>query len=456
MRKTLLRVVLPVAALAVILVILVLTGRIGPIAPSAASIDVEKFVYSGSAYEDADTATGPYLTSAQNPVIFKFTVHNDGNVALASVNLTDTDITEFYTDEGCTVLAGFPTTLEVDETRTFYAELDWAAGQHTDTGTAEGTPPAGNHVLDTDNANYFGQDESPLETASIDVEKCVYSGSAYEDADTAIGPYLTSAQSPVIFRFTIRNNGNVALTDVNLTDTDITTFYTDEGCTVLASFPTTLEVDETRTFYAELDWAAGQHTDTCTAVAIPPTGNDVLDTDNANYFGQDESPLEIVIYTDFLCGACERLHSEVQPELRERYVDTGKAQIEIRLLGAMDPVLSMRGAEAALCARDQDKFLEYMDALFSAYGEEEDYTVFSVEALTDLAAELGLDEAAFTSCLNGEAKQAELDENMMMAQVDGVSTLPAVLVGDSKIEGRKSLDVYIQAIETALAAQPAQ
>jgi len=290
-------------------------------------------------------------------------------------------------------------------------------------------------------------------TASIDVEKFVYNGSAYEDADTVTGPYLTSAQNPVIFKFTIQNDGNVALTNVNLTDTDTTTFYTDEGCTMLASFPTALAVDQTRTFYARLDWAAGQHTDTCTAVATPPTGNDVLDTDNANYFGQDESPLEIVIYTDFLCGACERLHSEVVPELRQQYVATGQAQIEIRLLGAMDPVLSTRGAEAALCARDQGKFLDYMDTLFSAYGEEEDITVFSVEALTVLAAGLGLDEAAFTSCVNSETKQVELEDNMNMAQADGVSTLPAVLVGDSKIEGRKSLDVYIQAVEAALAGQ---
>jgi len=290
-------------------------------------------------------------------------------------------------------------------------------------------------------------------TASIDVEKFVYNGTAYEDADTVTGPYLTSAQSPVIFKFTIHNDGNLALTDVNLTDTDITTFYNDEACTILASFPITLAVDQTKTFYARLDWAAGQHTDTCTAVATPPAGDDVSNSDDANYFGQEEGPLKIVIYTDFLCGACQRVHSEVEPELRERYVATDKAQIEIRLLGAMDPVLSMRGAEAALCAGDQGKFLEYIDALFNAYGEEEDYTAFSAEALTNLAALLGLDEAALATCLSSGVKAPELEENMNMAELDGVHTLPAVLVGDSKIEGRKSLDVYIQAIEKALAAQ---
>jgi len=288
--------------------------------------------------------------------------------------------------------------------------------------------------------------------ASIDVEKFVYSGTAYEDADTVTGPYLTSAQNPVIFKFIIQNDGNVALSDVILTDTDVTTFYTDEACTILASFPTTLAIDETRTFYARLDWAAGQHTDTGTAEGTPPAGQDVSNSDDANYFGQDGSPLKIVIYTDFLCGACQRVNSEVEPELRQRYVATGKAQIEIRLLGAMDPVDSMRAAEAALCAGDQGKLLEYIDALFGAYGEEEDITVFSVEALTGLAAELGLDEATFASCLNSGVKAPELEENMNMAQADGVHTLPAVLVGDSIIEGRKSLDIYIQAIEEALAA----
>lgn len=170
----------------------------------------------------------------------------------------------------------------------------------------------------------------------------------------------------------------------------------------------------------------------------------------------DESLLKIVIYTDFECGACGKLHSEVEPELRERYVATGKARIEIRLLGAMSTD-SRRAAEAALCAGDQGKLSEYTDALFDdyrAYSEGEDIDVFSVEALTSLAAELDLDGAAFASCVNSEAKKAEVEENMNMAQADGISTLPALLVENVTIQGRKPLDTYVQAIDEALAAQP--
>ena len=168
----------------------------------------------------------------------------------------------------------------------------------------------------------------------------------------------------------------------------------------------------------------------------------------------DESLLKIIIYTDFECGACGRLHREVEPELRGRYVAGGKAQIEIRLLGAMSPD-SMRAAQAALCARDQGRFLEYQDAVFAAWREqEEDYSVFSAEALAQLAAALDLDEAVFTSCLNSQAKKPEIEENMNMAQTDGVSTLPTLLVGNVTIQGRKPLDTYIQAIETVLATRP--
>jgi protein-disulfide isomerase len=169
----------------------------------------------------------------------------------------------------------------------------------------------------------------------------------------------------------------------------------------------------------------------------------------------DGSLLKIIIYTDFECGACGRLHSEVEPELRERYVASGKAGIEIRLLGAMSPD-SMRAAAAALCAGDQGRLSEYADALFAAYraySEGEDIDVFSVEALTSLAGELDLDEAVFASCLNSQAKRAEVEDNMNMAEADDVGCLPTVVVGDFKIECRQPLETYIQAVEEALAAR---
>jgi len=161
------------------------------------------------------------------------------------------------------------------------------------------------------------------------------------------------------------------------------------------------------------------------------------------------SPIEIIIYTDFQCGACAKLHSEVEPELRERYIATGKAQIEIRLLAAIS-IDSMRAAQAALCAGDQGRFLEYQDALFRAW-REEDADAYSTDQLVAMASSLGLDAVAFRSCLDSSEKKAEVEQNMNLAKADGVRVLPAVIIDGTKLEGYKLLDTYIQVIERALA-----
>lgn len=66
----------------------------------------------------------------------------------------------------------------------------------------------------------------------------------------------------------------------------MSTFYTDEACAIVASFPTNLTVDETETYYGKLAWKRGQQYDEATAVGQPPVGADVSDSDSAYYYGR--------------------------------------------------------------------------------------------------------------------------------------------------------------------------
>jgi uncharacterized repeat protein (TIGR02543 family) len=121
------------------------------------SIDVEKYVWDGATWHDADTAPGPSLTAAHDPVIFKFVIDNDGTVQLTNVNLVDTDISAFYINQACTTPAVFPIPiLSISPSVTVYGQLPWAAGQHSNTATATGEPPVGDPVSDTDPSHYFG------------------------------------------------------------------------------------------------------------------------------------------------------------------------------------------------------------------------------------------------------------------------------------------------------------
>jgi protein-disulfide isomerase len=158
--------------------------------------------------------------------------------------------------------------------------------------------------------------------------------------------------------------------------------------------------------------------------------------------------VEIVVYSDFECGACVKFHSESEPALRERYVATGEARIDLRLLGAIGPG-SLLAAEAALCAADQNRFVEYEDALFNAWLKK-DADAYSEEELLKLAADLGLDVDTFRSSLESGSKKGELERNMEMAGEDGVRVLPAVIISGVKIEGHRPLDVYIKLVEQSL------
>ncbi len=123
------------------------------------AIDVEKYVWDGDSFEDADSTTGPQLLSAQNPVVFQFIITNDGDSTLTNVTLSDTDMAAFFTDSACTIPAVFPiASLASAASVTVYGKLPWAIGQHTDTATATGTPAVGPNVSDTDPANYIGVD----------------------------------------------------------------------------------------------------------------------------------------------------------------------------------------------------------------------------------------------------------------------------------------------------------
>jgi protein-disulfide isomerase len=158
--------------------------------------------------------------------------------------------------------------------------------------------------------------------------------------------------------------------------------------------------------------------------------------------------VKIIVYTDFQCGACERFHSRVEPELRARYVAAGKAQIEMRLLGTLGEE-SLRAAEATLCAAEQGLFLEYQEALFRACPEG-DADTYSKEELVRLAGSLGLDTETFRQTFESRSKRPEIQKNLSMANADGVYTLPAVLINGVKIEGYKPFAVYTQAMEQAL------
>jgi uncharacterized repeat protein (TIGR01451 family) len=168
------------------------------------AIDVEKEVSpdNGETWFDADNPPGPDVVAGTNPQ-FRFTVTNTGNVALSLVSVTDDVL-------GPISIGGF---LDPGSSTQMIVSGAWVVGQQVNTATATGDFE-GLTVTDFDPAYWFG-----VSGASIVIQKLVSidSGVTWIDVETPPGPLLPPGVNPM-FRFVVTNNGNVPLTNIQVTD----------------------------------------------------------------------------------------------------------------------------------------------------------------------------------------------------------------------------------------------
>lgn len=168
--------------------------------------------------------------------------------------------------------------------------------------------------------------------------------------------------------------------------------------------------------------------------------------DGDPFLGKEDAPVTVVAYEDYECGFCEKFNAEVLPVLKEKYVATGKVKFVFKdfPLSGKHPN-ALKAAEAAECADEQGKFWDYHDHLFmnKPHLSAENYLLW--------AEELGLDVEKFTECLDTDAMNAEVEEDMQDGVDLGVTGTPTVFVNGFKMDGLWYLSSYEEEIEKALA-----
>ncbi|CAM3638190.1 DsbA family protein [Deinococcus frigens] len=164
--------------------------------------------------------------------------------------------------------------------------------------------------------------------------------------------------------------------------------------------------------------------------------------DGLPYAGQADAPVNVVVVEDFKCPACKQFEASVEPELKTKYVDSGKAKMytlvwpflaELAKLPTDDSKLA---AQAALCVYDEGgnaAFGAYKSILFRAQGDES--TVWATKTrLKDLASNVeGIDQAKFAGCLDSDATAARVDASEKQASDAGVNSTPTVFVNGKQV-----------------------
>src|SRR5437762_12817844 len=100
--------------------------------------------------------------------------------------------------------------------------------------------------------------------------------------------------------------------------------------------------------------AAAQSTTAAELLVPPPLGDRAL--------GKDDAPATIVEYASMTCPHCAHFHETTYPELKKRYIDTGKVRLIFREF-PLDP-LAAAASMLARCA-GKDKFFPLIEAFFA-------------------------------------------------------------------------------------------
>jgi protein-disulfide isomerase len=185
--------------------------------------------------------------------------------------------------------------------------------------------------------------------------------------------------------------------------------------------------------------------------AKPPADNGLQNVAlrEANVLGEANAPITIVEYSDFNCGYCLRFHQQTYPAILEKYVKTGKAKFAYKQFAILGPD-STTAALASECAADQNKFWEYHDLVFSKRLAGQGLDVAS---LTAYAAEIKLDTAKFTTCLQNNQTADRVQADLSEAQQAGFRGTPTFIINGKVLVGAQPLQVFEQELDRLLAAK---
>jgi protein-disulfide isomerase len=158
--------------------------------------------------------------------------------------------------------------------------------------------------------------------------------------------------------------------------------------------------------------------------------------------GRASAPVTLVEFSDFQCPFCQRV-APTMKRLRETYGDKLRIVWKDFPLTQIHPQ-AFKAGEAAHCAGDQGKYWEYHDTLFANQQQ------LSPEELKKHAADLGLDAAAFSTCLDTSKYGERVRNGVAEGTRLGVNSTPTIYVNGRMLSGAQPYETFVSVIDEEL------
>ncbi|MGE0855975.1 MAG: DsbA family protein [Hyphomicrobiaceae bacterium] len=164
--------------------------------------------------------------------------------------------------------------------------------------------------------------------------------------------------------------------------------------------------------------------------------------------GPVDAKVVIVEYASLTCGHCGRFHREVFPELKKKYIDTGKIRFIMR-----EFPLDNLAAAAAMLARcvDKSKTYDLLDVLFEKQADWAYAQGNPVPKLFEIAKQAGFTQESFEKCLTDQPLLDKINaQRSRGSEQFGVSATPTFFINGKRLTAGPSMEAFSAAIDPQL------
>ena len=173
------------------------------------------------------------------------------------------------------------------------------------------------------------------------------------------------------------------------------------------------------------------------AVAATPDKTALLAVQPGDHvMGDAKAPVTLIEYASFTCPHCAHFHTQVLPELKKKWIDTGKVKLIYRDF-PLDQVAA-KAAQIAECAPN-DRYFGVIDIIFRG----QPTWATGADPIAELAKPLriaGLGDNEIKACLANEAKGNAVIADYRGGETLGVTSTPSLFINGTLYKGARSVE----------------
>jgi protein-disulfide isomerase len=165
--------------------------------------------------------------------------------------------------------------------------------------------------------------------------------------------------------------------------------------------------------------------------------------------GPENAKVTIVEYASMTCGHCMHFHTKTFPEIKKKYIDTGKVRFVFR-----EFPLDARAFAASMLARcaGPEKSMALISVLFD---KQEDWAFVKTNPtpkLFEIAKQAGFTQESFDKCLTDQKLLDQLTAiHTKASETFGVNATPSFFINGKRLQAAPVIEEFDKVLEPLLA-----